>query len=117
MSNSFILTPAELEFLHHFNHESVTATPGPATLWLRQREIFPTAMQAFQYAEQQSNPRYIDRITEDPLPPFRPAWASREEFHVRASEIAAVFQELKQLSSAHPDFQPKFTSAPEKVMS
>ncbi|MFI5458885.1 MAG: hypothetical protein ACHRXM_25940 [Isosphaerales bacterium] len=117
MSNSFILTAAELDFLHHFNHESVTATPGPATLWLRQHEIFPTVMQSFQYAEQQSNTRYIDRITEDPLPPFRPAWSSREEFNARASEIVAVFPELKQLGSALPDFHPNFTSAPEKVLS
>ena len=73
-------------------------------------------MQSFQYAEQQSNPRYIDRITEDPLPPFRPAGSFREEFHARASEIVAVFPELKQLGSALPDFQPNFTSAPEKVL-
>jgi len=117
MSNSFILTPAEFDFLHHFNHESVTATPGPATLWLRQRAIFPTVMQCFQYAEQQSNPRYIDRITDDPLPPFRPGWSSPEEFKARASEIVAVFPELKQLGSALPDFQPNFTSATEKVLS
>jgi hypothetical protein len=117
MSTFFKLSPAELDFLHHFNHESVTATPGPATLWLRQREIFPTVMQSFQYAEQQSNPRYIDRITEDPLPAFRPAWSSREEFHARASEIVAVYPELKQLGSALPGFQPNFTFAPEKVLS
>ncbi|MGO9915877.1 MAG: hypothetical protein ACLQIB_14375 [Isosphaeraceae bacterium] len=117
MSNAFILTAAERDFLHHFNHESVTATPGPATLWLRQRGIFPTVMQSFQYAEQRSDPRYIDRITEDPLPPFRPAWSSREEFNARASEIVVVFPELKQLGSALPDFQPNFTSAPEKVLS
>jgi hypothetical protein len=117
MSNQFILTPAELEFLHHFNHESVTATPGPATLWLRQGGIFPTVMQSFQYAEQQSNPRYIDRIMEDPLPPFRPAWSSREEFEVRASEIVVAFPELKQLRSALPHFQPGFTSSPEKALS
>ena len=117
MSNTFNLTAAERDFLHHFNHESVTATPGPATLWLRQCEIFPTVMQTFQYAEQRSNPRYIDRITEDTLPPFRPAWSSREEFHARASEIVAVFPELKTLGSALPDFHPHFTSAQEKILS
>jgi hypothetical protein len=117
VSTSFILTPAELDFLHHINRESVAATPGPATLWLRQREIFPTVMQSFQYAEQQSNPRYIDRITEDPLPAFRPAWSSREEFNARACEIVSVFPELKELGSALPDFQPIFTSAPQKVSS
>jgi hypothetical protein len=117
VSSSLILTPAELDFLHHFNYECVTAAPGPATLWLRQREIFPTVMQSFQYAEQQSNPRYIDRIVDDPLPPFRPAWSTREEFNARASEIVAIFPELKQLGSALPDFQPNFTSAREKVMS
>lgn len=117
MRNSFILTPTELDFLHHFNHESVTAVPGPATRWLRQHEVFPTVMQSFQYAEQQSNPRYIDRIMEDPLPPFQPAWSSREEFDARASEIVAVFPELRQLRSALPDFQPNFTTAPEKALS
>ncbi len=117
MRNSFILTTAELEFLHHFNHESVTAVPGPATLWLRQHEIFPTVMQSFQYAEQQSNPRYIDRIMEDPLPLFQPAWSSREEFNARASEIVAGFPELKQLRSVLPNFQPNLTSAPEKAFS
>ncbi len=116
MRGSFILTPAELDFLHHFNHESITAAPGPATLWLRQHEIFPTVMQSFQYAEQQSNPRYIDRITEDPLPPFRPAWSSREEFNARASQIVAVFPELQQLGSAFPHFQPSLTPKPEKVL-
>jgi len=117
MNSSFALTSAELDFLHHFNHESVTATPGPATLWLRQCDIFPTVMQSFQYAEQQSNPRYIDKITEDRLPPFRPAWSSREEFNSRASGIVAAFPELKQLPSALPDFQPNSTFAPEKVLS
>ena len=117
MCTSFILTPAELEFLHHFDHECVTAAPGPATFWLREYAIFPTVMQSFQYAEQQSSPGYIDRIMEDPLPPFRPAWSSREEFNARASEIVAVFPELKQLRSALPDFQPNFTPAPEKVSS
>jgi hypothetical protein len=66
---------------------------------------------------QQSNPRYIDRIMEDPLPPFRSAWSSREEFNARASEIVAVFPELEQLGSALPDFQPNFSSAPEKALS
>jgi hypothetical protein len=117
MSDAWILTPAELDFLHHFNHELVTATAGPATRWLREREIFPTRMQPFQYAEQQSSPRYIDRITEDSLPPFQPAWSSRDEFEARASEIVAAFPELKQLRSALGDFQPTFRSAPEKALS
>ncbi len=117
MSGAFILTPAELDFLHHFNHESVTATPGPATLWLRAQKIFPTVMQSFQYAEQQSNPRYIDRITEDPLPPFRPARSSREAFNARAAEFVAVFPELKQLGSALPDFKPDLATTPAKVSS
>lgn len=117
MSSAFILTAAERDFLHHFNHEAVAAAPGPATLWLRQHGIFPTVMQCFQYAEQRSDPRYIDRITEDPLPPFRSAWSSRDEFAVRASEIVAVFPELKQLGSTLPGFQPDFTSSPEKVLS
>ena len=83
----------------------------------REVSIFPTVMQSFQYAEQRSNPRYIDRITEDPLPPFRPAWSSREEFHARASEIVVVFPELKEPGSALPGFQPNFASAPEDVSS
>jgi hypothetical protein len=73
-------------------------------------------MQSFQHAEQQSNPRYIDRIIDDPLPPFRPTWRSRDEFNARAFEILAVFPELKQLGSARPDFQPNFASARENVM-
>jgi hypothetical protein len=117
MNNAFILTPAEVDFLHHFNHESVTATAGPATLWLRHHEIFPTVMQSFQYAEQQSNLRYIDRITEDALPPFRSGWSSREQFNARVSEIVAVFPELKQLGSALPEYQPSATRAPEEVPS
>jgi hypothetical protein len=117
MSSPLTLTPAELDFLHHFNHESVTATPEPATLWLRQCDIVPTVMQPFQYAEQQSNPRYIDKIMEAPLPSFRPAWSSREEFNARASEIVAAFPELKQLPSALPDFQPNSTFAREKALS
>jgi hypothetical protein len=104
---SDMLTPAELAVLHHFNYETVTAAPGPATSWLRQQNLFPTVMQSFQYAEQQSNPRYIDRITEDLLPPFSPAWSSREEFIARAREIIGAYPELAQLGSARPDFQPK----------
>lgn len=117
MTSPFTLTRAELDFLHHFNHESVTATPGPATLWLRQCDIFPTVMQSFQYAEQQSNPRYIDKIMEDPLPSFRSAWSSREEFNARATEIVAAFPELNQLASALHEFQPSSTFASEKVLS
>ena len=74
-------------------------------------------MQSFQYAEQQTNPRYIDRIIEDPLPLFRPAWNSREEFNARASEIVDAFPELKQLGSALPNFRPNFTAARRTVLS
>jgi hypothetical protein len=115
MSQRFTLTQAELDFLHHFNHEIVVSGPGPAIRWLREHEIFPTVMQSFQYAEQQSNPRYIDRITDDPLPPFQPAWSSREAFHARASEIVGAYPELNQLGSALPGFQPDFTSTGENL--
>ena len=73
-------------------------------------------MQSFQYAEQQSNPRYIDRIMEDPLPPFRPARSCREEFNARAAEIVAVFPELEPLGSGASRFPTQFRPrAPEKV--
>src|SRR5438270_10859979 len=110
------LTQVELDFLHHFNHEVVVCEPGPASYWLRQHDIFPTTIQPFQYADQMSNPRYIDRITEDSLPPFKPAWSSREEFEERAAQIVEFYPVLKQLGSALPGFQPNLTSAPEKVL-
>src|SRR5262249_62353973 len=105
MPQSFALTQAESDFIHHFDHEVYLLKPGPAGLWLREQGIFPTTIQPFQYADQMSNPRYMDRIFDDPLPPFKPAWSSKAEFEARASEIVNVYPELKQLGSALPGFQ------------
>ncbi len=110
------LTRSESDFLHHFNHEVYLLEKGPAGLWLREHDIFPTTIQPFQYADQMSNPRYLDRITEDPLPPFRPAWASREEFNIRAAETVDAYPELKQLGSALPGFEPTLASAPDRLL-
>ena len=63
-------------------------------------------MQSFQYADQMSNPRFIDRIFDDPLPPFKPAWSSREEYEARASQIVEAYPILKRLPSALPEYRP-----------
>ncbi len=85
--------------------------PGPATRWLRAHDIFPSTMQPFQYAEQSSNEDYINWITDTPLPPFRPAWSSREEFEARAAEIVEAYPVLKTWPSALPGYAPQHCGA------
>jgi hypothetical protein len=53
-----------------------------------------------------SNPRYIDRIFGDLLPPFKPAWSSKEEFEARAAQIVETYPVLKGLPSALPGYRP-----------
>jgi hypothetical protein len=72
---------------------------GPAIRWRRDNGIVTTLVQAFEYAEQVSREDFINWITEVPLPPFRPAWFSSEEFEARAAEILEINPK------AHPVFR------------
>jgi len=118
MLNPPVLTPAESDFVHHYCYEvvmGVRAGPkemGPATKWLWDNNIFPTTMQPFQYAEQRSNDDYISWITDSPLPPFKPAWSSKEEFETRAAEILEIYPEMKGLGSALPGYRPEHAVGP-----
>ncbi len=107
-----VLTPEESAFVHYYCYEVVMGVQmgskemGPAAQWLWDHDIFPTTMQPFQYAEQCSNDDYINWITDVPLPPFKPAWSSKEEFETRAAEILEIYPEMKSLGSALPGYHP-----------
>jgi hypothetical protein len=123
MPNSPVLTPAESDFVHHYCYEVLTGVQTgskemePASRWLRDNNIFPTTIQPFQYAEQRDNDDYISWITDSPLPPFKPAWSSREEFEGRAAQILEIYREMKSLGSALPGYHPTRTTTFEKVTS
>jgi hypothetical protein len=123
MSKPRVLTPAESDFVHHYCHEVLTGVQtdskemGPASRWLWDNNIFPTTMQPFQYAEQRDNDDYMSWITDSPLPPFKPAWSSREEFEARATQILEIYPEMKSLGSALPGYQPTRITTFEKVTS
>lgn len=106
MSQPFLLTQAESDFIHHHRYESLNLAPGPAGEWLRTNGISASTMIPFLYADQESNDRWLDRIAEDPLPAFKPAWSSREEFEARAAQIVEAYPALKTLPSALPGFRP-----------
>jgi hypothetical protein len=106
------LTQAESDFVHHYCHEVVTGMQtlsterGPAMKWLLDNGIVTTLMQAFEYAEQESNEDFISSITAAALPPFKPAWSSKEEFEARVFEILEIYPKMKKLGSAIPGFSP-----------
>ena len=67
----------------------------------RKRHLF-VFHDPFLYVDQESNPRWLDRLTEDPFPPFKPAWSSREEFEAKAAQIVEAYPILKKPPSALP---------------
>ncbi len=108
----FQLTQDELNFVHHYCHEVMEGVQrsgpreaGPATKWLWDHGIFPTTMQPFQLALQRSHPNSFE-VIDSPLPPFKPAWASKEEFEARAWEALETYPEMKGLGSALPGYRP-----------
>ena len=106
MPEPFPLTQAESDFIHHHRYEASYLVAGPAGDWLRANGIYSSTMIPFLYADQVSNPRWLDRITEDPFPPFKPAWSSREEFEAQAKQIVEAYPDLKGLPSALPGYHP-----------
>lgn len=117
MSECLTLTQAESDFIHHYRYEALHLTTGPAGDWLHANGIYSSSMIPFLYVDQESNPRWLDRLTEDPFPPFRPAWSSKEEFEVRATQILEIYPEMKSLGSALPGYQPTRITTFEKVTS
>lgn len=115
MSECLTLTQAESDFIHHYRYESLHLTAGPAGDWLHANGIYSSSMIPFLYVNQESNPRWLDRLTEDPFPPFKPAWSSREEFEAKAAQIVEAYPILKKLPSALPGFNPNYTTTFEKV--
>ena len=106
MSEPFALTQAESDFIHHYRSELCHLEGGPAGEWLREHDVFPSTMIPFLYVDQETNPRWLDRITEDPFPPFKPAWSSKEEFEARAAQIVESYPVIKGLPSALPGYKP-----------
>jgi hypothetical protein len=106
MPEPFVLTQAESDFIHHHRYEALNLIKGPAGDWLRANGIYASTMIPFLYVDQETNPRWLDRITEDPFPSFKPAWSSRKEFEARAAQIVEVYPVLKTLPSALPGFNP-----------
>lgn len=102
----FHLTQAESDFIHHHRYEAFHLVEGPAGEWLRENGIYSSTMIPFLYADQVSNARWLDRLTEDPFPPFKPAWSSREEFEARAAQIVEAYPVVKGLPSALPGYRP-----------
>jgi hypothetical protein len=106
MPGPFVLTQAESDFIYHYRRETERLEAGPAHEWLRANGIYPSTLIPFLYFDQENNPRWLDRISEDPLPPFRPAWSSDEEFENRARMILEVYPKLKNQPYALPGFRP-----------
>jgi hypothetical protein len=118
MAHPVILTQAETDFIHHQRYESLTLTRGPAGEWLRAHDISASNMIPFLYADQESNDRWLERVTEDPLPPFKAAWSSKEDFEARAAQIVEAYPVLTGLPSALPGFRPgRSNDAPSLVRS
>jgi hypothetical protein len=106
MSQPILLTQAETDFIHHHRYESLNLARGPAGEWLLAHDISSSNIIPFLYVDQESNDRWLERVSEDPLPPFRPAWSSKEEFEARAAQIVEAYPVLKGLPSALPGFRP-----------
>jgi hypothetical protein len=85
---------------------------GPAIKWLLDNGIVTTLMQAFEYAEQESNEEFISWITDVPLRPFKPAWSSKEEFEARVFEILEIYPKIRQIGSAVPGIAPNTLRTP-----
>jgi hypothetical protein len=118
MSHPVVLTQSEADFIHHHRYETLNLARGAAGEWLQANGIPTSTMIPFLYADQESNDRWLERITEDPLPPFKPAWPSREEFEARAAQLVEAYPALKGLPSALPGFRPGHSNdAPSLVYS
>ena len=108
----FTLNPAEVLHVRHYVWDVIHVTdpdytPGPATRWLRDSDIFPTTMQPFQLAAQRSILDWSTWLSESPPAPFQPAWFSREQFETRAWEALESYPEMKGLGSALPGYRPE----------
>ncbi len=106
MPKTFSLNPAEVDFIYHFRRESNALIVGPAWEWLQSRGICDSVMIPLLYHEQETNPRWLDRLYEDPAPPFQPPWSSREEFEARVWEALEAHPKLKNQPYALPGFRP-----------
>jgi hypothetical protein len=100
-----LLTQAEMDFIYHFRHESSDATIGPAHQWLQDRGISESVMIPLLYSDQETSPRWLDRLYEDPAPPFQSPWSSREEFEARVWEALEAYPRLKNQPYALPGFR------------
>ena len=101
-TETFTLTAAEQSFLYHFSRESCQHERGPAVAWLTDHGLAGGAMIAFQDWAERHDPKFLDRILNDPLPPFQLPWDSREELAARVGEIMDVYPDLKGWTSAQP---------------
>ena len=101
------MTQAESNSIHHYRIESSRLEPGSAHEWLKARGICSSSLIPFLYFDQEHNPRWLDRVYEEPLPPFRPPWSSKEEFVARAGLILEAYPELKKQPYTLPDYQPE----------
>jgi hypothetical protein len=66
MPLTFALTPAEMDFIHHFRHECDSLITDPARQWLRDHGICESVVITLLARKQEHNPRWLDRICDDP---------------------------------------------------
>jgi hypothetical protein len=105
MLPQFTLSPAENDFIYHFRRESHDLALGPAHQWLRDHGVCPSVMIPLLYHDQETNPRWLDRLDEDPIPAFQSPWSSREEFEARVWEALEAYPKLKEQPYVIPGYQ------------
>jgi hypothetical protein len=104
---TFQLTQAELDFVHHFRRESHSLDVGPARQWLGDHGIGESVLIPLLYHDQETNPRWLDRLDEDPSPPFQPAWASKKEVEARVWSVLEIYPKLKEQPFVLPGYRPE----------
>jgi hypothetical protein len=107
----FFLTQPEKEFLHHYQSEILHPEDPlkPATHWLWHNDVFPSTLRPFLYAAEQPSPIQKSHYSVthiNPLPPFRPAWFTKEHFEARANEALEFYPDLKNDPTAVPGYNP-----------
>jgi hypothetical protein len=107
----FFLTQPEEEFLLHYNNEMLNPNTQPklATSWLWHNDVFPSTLKPFLFAAEQPTPLqecHHAKSYVKPLPPFRPAWFTKEHFEARAKEAIEFYPELKNDPTAIPGYHP-----------
>ena len=85
-----------------------TGGQTPATNWLWTNGIYPTNMKVLVVALDHYNTSfYHDAKYDNPLWPFKPAWADKEEFDDRLTNLLAAYPEFQSDPTAQPNYVPE----------